>query len=198
MSRRWASVSSPVARVADLAAPALLRRAQASDDLDRCRPAARSATVPNGTKPRSTRRIRPSSSSSGVTTMSPARPPWLRLTTTIASSGRYSPVATTGRHSRSSTSAVGRDVVSGIGGWSMRASTVALKAWRSSSRRSCQNPRLTISTTAPIAGQVEQQPPGTQQEAVHGWIGRYRCRGYRRRSWSCRTSTSRTPRRSSG
>ena len=202
MSRRWTSVSSPVGAIAELAAAALLRRAQAADDVDLARRAPARRSAPSGTKPRSTSRIRPSSSEqrrddevAGDAALRAVDDDELLVGQVRAGRLDRPPLdaGVVGRRSparRRAAPAAGR----------CGCSTVALNAWRSSSRRSCQNPRLIITTMAARHEQVEDDPArrAAGTGTWRGGDGSGRGLRYGRRRWSCPTSTSRTPRRSSG
>ena len=79
----------------------------------------------------------------------------------------------------------------------MRLVTWALNALRSSSRRSCQKPRLIISTMPNDHEQVEADPARGVQEPVHAPavtvappVPISGARPVRSATWSCRTSTS--------
>ena len=101
---------------------------------------------------------------------SPAWPFCERLTMRTSPSARYWPVNVTGRHSIvvEITGRLGQQRVELDGGSVVAGFDRGVELSRSSSRRSCQKPRLIIATTAAITTRWNTIQLRRIEEAVHG------------------------------
>ena len=169
MSRRWASVRSPVDGVAELAAAPFLRRPQPADDLDRSRRRGRDVGAERHEAPLDEQDPpvvelqRGDDDVAGDAALGAVDDAELLVGQVAARRLDGAPLDVVRDRRRTRTSS------SGAGGRSMRLVTWALNAWRSSSRRSCQNPRLIISTMAAI---TRRWKPIQRGESRNRYMGR--------------------------